>query len=107
MITIIFIVGMLSESRGHVLWVSAVFHVLFSSDTEGYAVSEEVSEAAVTTVAIFVMVSCQQTAFFAGRGLLSEEVERFKSGTFHIIVGATVIITVHCYSNCGSLLIHC
>ena len=78
------------KSRGHVLWVSAVLHVLFSSGTERYVVSEEVSEAAVTAAANFVMVSCQQTAFIAGQGLLSEEVERFKSGTFHIIVGATV-----------------
>ena len=78
------IVGLLSKSRGHVLRVSAVLHVLFSSDTEGYTVSEEVSEAAVTAAANFVMVSCQQMAFIAGRGLLSEEVERFKSGTFHM-----------------------
>ena len=70
MITIIifFIVGMLRKSRGHVLQVSAVLHVLFSSDTDGYAVSEEVSEAAVTAAANFVMVCCQQTAFIAGRG---------------------------------------
>ena len=76
---------MLNESRGHVLRVSAVLHVLFCSD-EGFIVSEEVSERSVKAAANFVMVSCQQTAFIAGRGLLSEEVERFKSGMFHIIM---------------------
>jgi hypothetical protein len=95
-----FIAGMLSKSRGHVLRVSAVLHVLFSSDTEGYAVSSEVSEAAVTAAANFVMVTCQQTAFIAGRGLLSEEVERFKTGMFHI----SIQLWVQQYS---SVLIHC
>ena len=95
---ICFIVGMLSKSTGHVLWVSAVFYVLISLDTE-------VSETAVTAAANFVMVCCQQMALIAG-GLLSEEVKRCKSGTFHVIVCA-IIITVHCYSNCSSLLIYC
>ena len=76
------IAGMLSKSRGHVLRVSAVLHVLFCCTEEGFVIPEEVSENAVKAAANFVMVSCQQTAFIAGRGLLSEEVERFKCGMY-------------------------
>ena len=74
---------MLSKSRGHVLRVAAVLHVLFCyNDASDYEVPEEITEAAVKAATNFIMVSCQQTAYIAGRGSLSEEVERFKSGMF-------------------------
>ena len=74
---------MLSKSRGHILRVAAVLHVLFCyNDESDYEVPEEISESAVKAAINFVMISCQQTAYLAGRGSLSEEVERFKSGKF-------------------------
>ena len=72
---------MLSKSRGHVLRVAAVLHVLFHyKETSDYTIPEEITESAVEAATNFVMVSCQQTAYIAGRGSLTEEVERFKSG---------------------------
>lgn len=49
-------------------------------DSDNYTITEEVSECAVRAATDYVTISCQQTAFIAGRGLLSEEVERYKSG---------------------------
>lgn len=72
--------GMLSKSRGHVLRVDAVNHMLFCLGSEGNDLPEEVSESAVHAAVHFVSIACQQTAYIAGRGLLSEEVERYKSG---------------------------
>ena len=69
---------MLSKSRGHVLRLATALHVLFNLGKEE-EVSETVSEKAVRAAVDFVKVSCQQTAYIAGRGPLHEEVERFKS----------------------------
>ena len=68
--------GMLSKSRGYVLRVAVVIHVLFCFNSEDLIIPEEVSESAVSAATNFVSVSCKQTAYIAGRGLLSEEVYR-------------------------------
>jgi len=66
---------MLSKSRGQVLRVAAVMHMLFSIDNNDYKFEDIVSEAALKAAINLVETSCQQTAFVAGRGLLQEEVE--------------------------------
>ena len=79
---------MLSKSRGHVLRVAAVLHVLFSfftsdpDSTSNEAPSDDkdvISEPAVKAAIDFVQLSCQQTASIAGRGLLEEEIHKFAS----------------------------
>ena len=66
---------MFSESRGHVLRVAAVLHVLFcyNDASDNYEVRQEITEFAV-----------KAAAYIAARGSLLEEVERFKfkSGMF-------------------------
>lgn len=68
--------GILSKSRGQVLRVAAVLHTLFSIENENMNVPDEVSDTALKAAVDFVCVSCQQTAYIAGRGLIDEEIER-------------------------------
>ena len=65
---------MLSKSRGQVLRVAAVLHMLFSIDNDNYEVKEEVSQDAIKAAINLIKTACQQTAFVAGRGVLQEEV---------------------------------
>ena len=69
-------IGILSKSRGQVLRVAAVLHTLFSIENENMNIPDEVSEAALKAAVNFVRVSCQQTAYVAGRGLIDEEIEQ-------------------------------
>lgn len=74
--------GILSKSRGQVLRVAAVLHTLFSIEKEN--IPDEVSDAALQAAVDFVCVSCQQTAYVAGRGPIDEEIERLnQSGTIN------------------------
>jgi len=66
--------GMLSKSRGQVLRVAAVIHMMFSIDNANYEVEEVVTEKSVKAAINLVQTACQQTAFIAGRGELQEEV---------------------------------
>ena len=70
---------MLSKSRGQVLRLAAVLHMLFTLGTN-QPTDDIVSEAAVKAAINFVHVVCQQAAYIAGRGSLEEEIQRFKSG---------------------------
>ena len=82
-------IGMLSKSRGHVLRLAAVLHILFlffTNDTNPSTddIPEDIngdiiSEAAVQAAIDFTLLSCQQTAYIAGRGTLEEEVQKFDS----------------------------
>ena len=83
--------GMLSKSRGHVLRLAAVLHILFSfftSDANPSAgdipevIDDIISEAAVQAAIDFTQLSCQQTAYIAGRGMLEEEVQKFDSSNY-------------------------
>ena len=71
--------GMLSKSRGHVLRIATILHMLFSIDSENPLCSE-VSEIAVKAAVNFVQIACQQTAFVAGKGLIEEELQTYKMG---------------------------
>lgn len=78
---------MLSKSRGLIVRLAAVLHVLFSifpnkkdietSDEEGTPLTTVISEEAVIAAIDFVCMSCQQTTFCAGHGTLEEEVMKF------------------------------
>lgn len=82
---------MLSKSRGHVLRLAAVLHVLFSIfETDSDCTNEEelnddedvISEAAVKAAIDFTQLSCQQTASIADRGILEEEIQKFASSMY-------------------------
>ena len=90
---------MLSKSRGLVVRLAAVLHILFSAFDSSAVPEDEVqaamalgeetptdgvitivSEGAVKAAINFILVSCQQTAFCAGRGTFEEELLKFSSG---------------------------
>ena len=76
---------MLSKSRGQVLRIATIFHVLFSiKNEEDVAYDSEVSEVTVKAAVNFVQNACQQTAFIAGKGLIQEEVQAYKTGVLCI-----------------------
>ena len=71
---------MLSKSRGHVLRIATILHMLFSIESEHESLNTEVSDIAVKAAVNFVQTACQQTAFIAGKGLIQEEVQGYKTG---------------------------
>lgn len=89
--------GMLSKSRGQVLRLAGILHILFSlgGNTYGDAVSlgneedgseegeeggsDVISDEAVKAAIDFCEVACQQTAYIGGRGCIKEEIMRLKS----------------------------
>ncbi len=66
-------IGLLSKSRGHVLRIAAVIHILGFIESPDN-VPMEISENAVKAAINIVKHSCQQTAFIAGRQNLEEEI---------------------------------
>ena len=72
-------VGMLSKSRGLVLRVAAVLHVLFHIDCAD-PLSDQLSDMSIKAAVNFIQIACQQTAYIAGRGTLQEEVQKYKTG---------------------------
>ena len=68
---------MLIKSRGQVLHLAAVLHMLFTLGTN-QPTDDIVSEAAVKAAINYVQVVCQQAAYIAGRGSLEEEIQWFK-----------------------------
>lgn len=69
---------MLSKSRGQVLCLAAVFNLLFGQG--GNESTNIISDVAIRAAINFVNVTCQQTAYIAGRGVLEEEIERVGNG---------------------------
>lgn len=65
---------MLSKSRGQVLCLAAINHVLFSLGSD-----DDVSEDAVKAAIDFVNTACQQAAYIACRATLEEEILRLIS----------------------------
>ena len=59
--------GMLSKSKGQVLHLSTVLHLLFHYKKEDQLL-DVVSETAINAAIDFVQVSCQQTAIIASKG---------------------------------------
>ena len=70
---------MLSKSKGQILRVAAILHILFQVNTEEddtLYISTEALYAAID----FVQTSIQHTAYIANRHSISEEVELAESG---------------------------
>ena len=74
----LYISGMLSKSRGQVLRLAAVFNILFSMGND--ETTDDISDVAVRAAINFVKITCQQTAYIAGRGLVEEDIQRFGTG---------------------------
>lgn len=66
---------MLSKSKGIILRVAASFHVLFGITSPDEDIGGTITNEAVLAAIGFVELCCQQTAFMAGRGLISEDIE--------------------------------
>lgn len=66
---------MLSKSKGIILRVAASFHVLFSMTSPDEDIGATITKEAVLAAIGFVELCCQQTAFMAGRGLITEDIE--------------------------------
>ena len=75
---------MLSKSRGQLLRIATILHLLFSVQKQNESLSDEISEVAVLAAVDFIKKACQQTAFIAGKGIIEEEVQACKTGT-HIL----------------------
>lgn len=71
---------MLSKSRGQVLRLAAVFHLLFSICKQDDPLPDVVTEDAIMAAIDFMKVSCQHVAFIAGRGDLKEEYKKLEDG---------------------------
>ena len=80
---------MLSKSRGQVLRLSAVIHMLFNLGSDEPQ-DDIVSENAVKAAIDLVHTGCQQAANTAGQSSLEEEILRFKDGN-----GQKCIICTH------------
>ena len=65
---------MLSKSKGQILRVAAAFHVLFNIYSEE-ALQSEITDDAVKAGIAFVELCCQQTAYMAGRGHITDDIE--------------------------------
>lgn len=66
--------GILSKSKGHILRVAAVMHVLFNRENP-QNISSTISEAAIKAADSFVSVCIQHAAFLGDRGQVSEAIE--------------------------------
>lgn len=74
----VFLIGMLSKSRGQILRVAAVMHALFNLDTP-LAIPDRISEAAIKAAKNFVELCNQHAAFLAGRGVISDPLSHWCS----------------------------
>ena len=73
------IIGMLSKSKGQILRVSAVLHVLFHIDTP-HNIPETISEDAMKAADNFVDLCLQHAAYLAGRNTISEALDNIQEG---------------------------
>ena len=71
---------MLSKSKGQILRISAILHVLFHMNTP-LTIPEAISVDAVKAAIDLVDVCIQHAAFLAGRGDVQESIEMLTSGT--------------------------
>lgn len=74
---------MLSKTKGQVLRLSTVLHLLFHYNVEE-SLPYEISEAAIKAAIDFVKVSCEQTAIIAGKGSVDDVIKKCQSGDFRM-----------------------
>ena len=72
-------IGMLSKSMGQILRVAACLQCLFDLDGD-YSTVCDVSREAVIAAMDLVEVCCQHTAYIAGRGEITQEIEIIDAG---------------------------
>lgn len=70
---------MLSKSKGLILRVAGVLHVLFQLDSPG-DISDTIPEEAIVAAQDFVDICCQHTAFLAGRGDVQDAIHQLRLG---------------------------
>ena len=79
--------GLLSKSRGLVLRVATVLHLLFHVHKEGEEIPDTISKKALNAAIDFVQLACQQTAYImVGRGKVEEEVQKFQNGQLILLI---------------------
>ena len=79
--------GMLSKSKGQILRVAAVLHVLFQihmpNDNENHSEvhysADKIGDAALCAAVDFVETSTQHAAYIAGKDTLLKELEKAQS----------------------------
>ena len=75
---------MLSKSRGQVLRIATILHMLFAMNDdespEPDELSTEVSEQAIKAAINFVKTACEHASLIAGGGSIQEEIDKFQSG---------------------------
>lgn len=81
---------MLSKSKGQILRVSAVLHVLFHRDTP-QNIPNTISEEAVRAAINFVDCCLQHTSYLAGRGDMQEAILSIQKGKLLDVRNQTVI----------------
>ena len=70
--------GMLSKSKGQLLRVAAVMHVLDNPTS----IPQEISEAAVKAADSFVDLCLHHAAYLGGKGKLEEAIEDIDKGDY-------------------------
>ena len=87
------ILGLISKAKGQILRVAALLHIFFcdsiqteSDRMEVSPVPSTISEQAIRAAIDFVDVSCQHTAYIAGRGEIEDEVKNIITGKYMYIV---------------------
>ncbi len=87
---------MLSKSKGQILRVSAMLHVLFHIDTP-LNIPETISENTVKAADNFVDLCLQHAAFLAVRGEIQDAVDDILGGTCYSCTMASFV-----YGDCTS-----
>jgi len=74
MISFIVCLGMLSKSRGQILRIAAVLHVIFHVDTP-HNIPLNIADSAITVAIEFVELCIQHVMYITGRGKVQAEVD--------------------------------
>ena len=84
---------MLSKSKGQILRVAAVLHVLFHIDTP-MAIPGVIGTDAVKASIDLVDMSIQHAAYLAGRGKLEQKIEELAQGANIVVHFVIALFTV-------------
>ena len=98
-------VGMLSKSKGQILRVAAVLHVLFHVENP-HIIPSIVGDAAVKAAINFVDLCVQHAAYITGRGRIQDEIESVHQIMQGIISYAVVLTNQHnivCRARCDEI----
>lgn len=73
--------GMLSKSKGIILRLAAVLHILFHIETPN-KIPQEICPDAIRAAINYVDMCCQHAAHIAGRGDIAEAILHLQTGNF-------------------------